>query len=134
MTQTLMPPFEDDESVFPATDKVLFLGGPKHGEELEVPRDERVWRMPVMPKTVINVEPSGIPLFGSGTAEVHTYVRRPIGLKFDEDTAFTRDVFVHESVPNQQIAQQLLMAALLVTFVKGGRRIIDGDGVSEVQQ
>jgi hypothetical protein len=133
MTQTLMPPFEDDESVFPSTEQVLFLGGPAHGEAREVVRDDRSTKIVAKSPTVIGRD-NGLPLLGSGTAEVHSYYRRPIGLRFDEDNAFVRDVFVHETVPNPQVAQQLLMAALLTTFVKGGRRIIDGDGVSEVQQ
>jgi hypothetical protein len=135
MTQTLMPPFEDDESVFPATETVLFLGGPKHGEDVEIVRGERTW------KTFAKAEPSVIPmrregvdlppLSTSGAVQVHTYVRRPLQLQNEASgEEYVRDVFVHEAVPNPQVAQQLLMAALLARFILGGRKVINQDDVT----
>jgi hypothetical protein len=134
MTQTLMASFEDDEpeNVFPATETVLFLGGPKHGEDVEVVSADRTW------KVFAKAEPSVIPmrrdgadlppLIGSGGMQVHTYLRRPLSLQ-NEATGeqYVRDVFVHEAIPNPQVAQQLLMAALLGRFILGGRRVIDSD-------
>ena len=129
MTQTLMPPFDEPESIFPATEKVLFIGGPSHGQDVEVPKDEQSWRM---------FAKSSAPLFfgerdgpatvaTSGAVEVQTYYRRPLVGVDNSGTEYTRDVFVHESIPSPQIAQQALLAALLTRFITGGRRIVDSE-------
>lgn len=130
MTLTLMAPYEDDEpeSVFPVTEKVLFLGGPFHAQDVEVPTDEQTWKMFVRPKTVVAVD-NGPPLLGSGTMQIQTYYRRPLHGQND-DGEYVRDVFIHESVPSPQVAQQLLMAALLTRFITGGRRVVEGDVTS----
>jgi hypothetical protein len=124
-----MPPFDEPESIFPATEKVLFIGGPSHGQEGEVPKDEQSWRtFAKSSRPLFLGESNGAPaLSTSGAVEVQTYYRRPLNGVDNNGAEYTRDVFVHESIPNPQIAQQALLAALLTRFIMAGRRIVDQD-------
>jgi hypothetical protein len=115
MFPNLMANFEDDD-VFPETDKYLFIGGPKHGEYVEVVRGDLVHKCIVSPLT-------------GGAAEVHTYIRRDITAQLNGET-YARDVYMHEQCPNPQVAEQLLMSALMVAFIKGGRKVVTVDGES----
>lgn len=137
MTLTLMAPYEDDEpeSVFPATEKLLFIGGPSHGQDIEVPTDEQTWKMFSKSSAPLFIGATGgPPTPTSGAVTVETYYRRPLTGQESNGEEFTRDVFVHESIPNPQIAQQLLLAALLTRFIKGGRQVIAGDVVPTEQR
>lgn len=123
MTQTLMANFEDEEGVFPMTETVLFLGGPKHAQECEVIAGDQTWQIfDKAPPTQVD----GVTMLGSGAFLTHRYIRKPIQAE-DESGTYFRDVFVHESVPNAQVAQQLLMAALLARFIKGGHKVLEAD-------
>lgn len=130
MTETAMAT-SDDEPLFPATDTYLFVGGPKHGQECEVPADERVFKLFAPPAGPQPVAGFTIPSL-SGGLEVNTYVRQELGFE-DQRTGeqFVRAVFVHDSVPNPQIGQQLLITALFANFVRGGRKVIEHHGVSD---
>lgn len=116
----------DDDEVFPQTEKYLFVGGPKHGQRLEVVKDDPTFKVMAPPGPPNLAEPQA---FSGGAAyEVHTYIRREIGLQDDTGQQYTRPVYVHEVIPGAEVAQQLLMAALLADFVKGGRKVITQDG------
>jgi hypothetical protein len=105
MTETAV-----DANGFPAVDKHLFVGGPKHGQRIEVIAKDLTHRV---------MTPPAPPSLGG--YDVHTYTRREVTLP-----GYARPVFIHESIPNSETAQQMLMSALYVDFVKGGRKVTDG--------
>jgi hypothetical protein len=122
-----MAEFEEDD-VFPETDNYLFIGGPKHGQYVEVVKDDPTHKV-IVPGTSVLFTPNGaVPT--SGTAEIHTYVKRDLGLTADDGYQYVRQVYVHEACPDQQVAQQLLLSVLMVEFIKGGRKVVTADGES----
>lgn len=123
----LMAEYFEGDDVFPATEKHLFIGGPKHGEYVEVVSGDPTHKC---------IVPASAPVFvgnqavnTSGAAEVHTYIRRDIGAEFG-DERYAREIYVHEACPSPQVAQQLLMAVLMTEFVKGGRKVVTINGES----
>lgn len=127
MFPNIMAEYEDDDmnKVFPKTDHYLFVGGPKHGQRVEVVEGDAVHK--------IMAPPTPTPaLFGDGAGyEVHTYVKRDLGFQEDDGTVYARTVYCHDQIPNPQVAQQYLMAALLADFVRGGRKVVP-DGESKL--
>lgn len=123
MTQTLMNDFEEErpETVFPDTEKVLFLGGPKQGETVEVVYGDPVWKVISAPPPPTIMPEVALP--AGGAMVVHSYIRRVLTLQDQEGDVYRRTVYVHESIPNEMIAQRLLMGALLSTFIHGGERV-----------
>lgn len=114
-----------DDNPFPPTAKYLFVGGPKHGQHLEVIENDPTFKVMAPPSPAFSLEES--PLSDSGPYEVHTYLRREIGMQDKSGQRYVRAVYVHEVIPSAEVAQQLLMAALLADFVKGGRKVIEAD-------
>lgn len=100
------------------TAEFLFVGGPKHGEHLEVIATDRTFKVFAPPSPLDS---------GAGGYELHTYVRRKLALQSDDGTGYERAIFVHEVIPSPDVAQQMLMAALLTEFIKGGKKVIDHD-------
>jgi hypothetical protein len=125
MIQMVMPSLVGtaDNDGLPTTDKFLFIGGPKHGQHVEVIDSDPTFKV-MAPPTMLTGEPLSV----SGGYEVHTYVKRKLGYRDDDGQAYERAVFVHEVIPGAEVAQQLLMAALMADFVKGGRKVIEPDG------
>lgn len=114
----------DEEKPFPKTDHYLFVGGPKHGQKLEVVTGD--------PTHKVICPPAPASMLNSGFVDVHTYVRRDLGFEAEDGTRYARTVYCHEEIPNPDVAQHLLMAALLADFVMGGRKVAPNDGVSNV--
>lgn len=131
MTQTLMAEYEDDDKAFPTTDHYLFVGGPKHGEKVEVVTNDPIFKVIAPPAPAPNIGLSGAAMLTPGF-DVHTYVRRDLGFETEDGSQWTRAVYCHEQIPNPQVAEHLLMAALLADFVKGGRKVVPDDGVPKL--
>lgn len=125
-----MAEFEDN-GAFPATDHYLFVGGPKHGQRVEVVTNDPTHKVISPPAPAPFIADSGVSLLNPGF-DVHTYVKRDLGFEEDDGTNYVRTIYVHEQIPNPQVAQQYLMAALLADFVRGGRKVVPSDGVSEL--
>ncbi len=115
----------DDGSVFPKTESYLLIGGPKHGEYAEIPTDEQTWR--IFAKSAPAPAANTFAFGGMGDFTPQTYMRRELSGQDNEGTNYTRAVFIHESVPSPDVAQQLLMSALVTNFVKAGRKVIEHD-------
>jgi hypothetical protein len=114
----------DDElprNVFPETDTYLFVGGPEHGKRREVCKDDPIFKVMAPPQP--NLDGNSV-FLAPGGYEAHTYVRRELAFQ-DGVTGeqYVREVYLHEGIPNPQIAEQMLMAALLVDFIRGGRKV-----------
>lgn len=124
MFPNLMAEYENE---FPAVEEYLFIGGPKHGQRIEAIKADATHRVITPPAPAPFIADSGASGMNAGF-DIHTYVRREVNLKHDDGTGYVRAVFVHEQIPNAQVAQQLLMSALYVDFVKGGRKVIEHDG------
>lgn len=125
---------DDNPSFPPKTESYLLVGGPKHGQRVDIIDSDRIFRTfgPVTPQPAAGgLNGNAFTQFPGATVEPHTYVRRDLGFR-DEETGeqYVRAVFVHEGIPNPDVAQQFLMAALLADFVKGGRKVIEEDGRS----
>lgn len=113
--------------MFPETVQALFIGGPKHGEYLEVVKDDPTWKVLSPPRS--NGDAT---LFSVPAAEVHTYVKRTLGAQTADGETYTRDVYVHEDCPSPDMAERLLTQALMLEFLKRGRKVVTVDGVSDV--
>lgn len=126
----------DDGDFPPKTEHYLFIGGPKHGQRVEVIRNDSTHKImapsqPPAPPGMVERRPYGDGSYSfpyNGGFDVHTYVKRELGFA-DPDTGehYRRHVYVHEGVPNAQVAEHLLMSALLADFVKGGERVGNKD-------
>jgi hypothetical protein len=123
----LMAEYFEGDDVFPPTEKYLFIGGPKHGEYMEVVAGDRSHKIIVPASAPLLIGDS--PVNTSGAAEIHTYMRRDITAEFG-DERYVRDVYVHEGCPSPQVAQQLLMAVLMTDFIRGGRKVVTINGES----
>ncbi len=109
--------------MFPETEHYLFIGGPKHGEFVEVVKNDPSHKV---------LAPSAQPQFFSNPLSdldnahpaygVETYVRQEIGGELP-DGFYKRAVYIHSELPNAQVAQQMLLSALMAEFLKGGTRI-----------
>lgn len=126
-----MAEYEDDDKAFPKTDHYLFVGGPKHGERVEVVENDPTHKVIAPPAPAPYIGDSGVSMLNPGF-DVHTYVKRDLGIEEEGGATYVRSVYCHEQIPNPQVAQQLLMAALLADFVKGGRKVVPTDGVSKL--
>lgn len=125
-----MAEFEDDKP-FPKTDHYLFVGGPKHGQRVEVVTGDPTHKVIAPPAPAPFIGDTGVSLLNPGF-DVHTYVKRDLGFEESDGTNYVRTIYCHEQIPNPQVAQQYLMAALLADFVRGGRKVVPSDGVSEL--
>jgi hypothetical protein len=114
------------EHEFPNVERYLFVGGPKHGQRLEVIDTDTTFRVISPPAPAPFIADGGASAMAAGF-DVHTYVKRDVGLQ-DDDATYFRAVFVHDKTPSPQVAQQLLSAALYVDFCRGGRRVVDENG------
>lgn len=127
MFPNLMATDDNDDDIFPKTDRYLFLGGPEHGRYREVIKGDlthKVIAPPTPAPFIAQSEPSEL----QSGFDIHTYVRRELGLQTDDGAAYKRDVYIHEAVPSPEVGQQLLMSALLAEFVKDGEKVTP-DGV-----
>lgn len=118
-----------DDNAMPTTEKYLFVGGPKHGQYKEVVKGDPMFKVIVPPTLSRMIAPEDV-LSGNDGYEIHTYVKRDLGLREDDGTAYIRTVYVHEVIPSPDVAQQMLMAALMTEFVKGGRKVIEHESPS----
>lgn len=120
---TILMPTDD----FPKTAQYLFVGGPKHGQRLEVIEGDPTHRViaPPAPANLTDYRPVETPESpAAGAFEVHTYVRQRLGLQ-DSATGerFTQFIFIHDRIPNPEMAKQLVFDALLAEFVRTGRKV-----------
>lgn len=108
----------------PQTEHCLMIGGPKHGEFMEVIKNDAVHKVIVPPPAgQPATQPERRPLFGPfPTAyEIHQYTRRP--LTFADPTTgkrYEQSVYVHETITTMDVAEQALMAALLCNYMRAG--------------
>lgn len=126
MLPNLMADDELPRNVFPKTEVYLFVGGPKHGQRLEVVRDDPTHRVISAPQPPAYMSGS-LPTLDGGGHEIHTYLMRKLAFETDDGDTYTRTVYVHDQVPNAAVAQHLLSTALLADFVKGGRKVVTNE-------
>lgn len=111
----------------PQTEHCLMVGGPKHGEFMEVIKNDAVHKVIVPPPP--GQEPAQVerrPLFTSFPAayEIHQYTRRP--LRFVDPVSgkhYEQSVFIHESIATMDVAEQALLMALLRQYMMAGVEI-----------
>lgn len=114
----ILMPTED----MPQVERYLFVGGPKHGQRIEVVKGDAVHKVfaPGQPASLMAQDNTY-----AGGFDVHTYVRQRLGMKDQGGVEYSAVIYVHDQIPNQY-AQHLLMEALVVDFVRA-----NGERVSE---
>lgn len=113
---TMLPTLQGE---FPKIETYLFVGGPKHGQWLDVVEGE--------PTHKVLCPPAAGDLAGY---DAHTYIRSEICAEDQNGAQFARVIYVHWTIPDAGAAQSALIAALFADFVRGGRKVVDnGTGV-----
>ena len=98
---------------------MLFLGGPAHGQVMEVRADMREVRVPMPPGSTPRDE-HGLPILtGFDTA---VYLRRQLEAPAADGTHFARSLFVEAGLQPQQ-AEQLLGGLLIQLWVLSGEQV-----------